>query len=127
LRQGGLESESIAAYIQWRKLAGDPQPDIDVLRQTYREAGWQSFDEQRHKILKARLEALRSKEKAPEPLSLAAAYAAIGDRDSAFQYLEQAYSNRNPRLTWIKSSLDWDPLRNDPRYHNLIRRMNLPD
>jgi hypothetical protein len=41
--------------------------------------------------------------------------------------LEQAYSERNPRLTWIKNSLDWEPLRTDPRYQSLVRRMDLPD
>lgn len=78
---------------------------------------------------KAKLEMLQSKPKSqsPGPVKLAALYAAIGDADMAVHYLEQAYSERNPRLTWIKSSVDWEPLHNDPRYHDLIRRMNLPD
>ncbi len=127
--KAGMESNFIEADLQWRKLAGDSQSDIGRLEAAYREAGRPAFDQQRRKILKSRLESIQKKSltELPGPISLAAEYAAIGDADAAFYYLDQAYSDRNPRLPWIKSSIAWEPLHNDPRYHNLIRRMNLPD
>lgn len=125
--KAGMESDSIAAYLRSRKLAGDPQADIDMLERAYREAGKTAFDQRRRTLLKARLESLRNSPASPGPITLAPGYAAIGDADRAFQYLERAYSDRNPRLTWIKSSIDWEPLHNDPRYHHLIQRMHLPE
>ena len=127
--KAGRGAESVDAYLHGRKLAGDPQSDIDALREAFHTGGQPAFDQQRRKLLKAKLEMLQSKPKSlsPGPVKLAALYAAIGDADMAVHYLEQAYSERNPRLTWIKSSVDWEPLHNDPRYHDLIRRMNLPD
>jgi TolB-like protein len=127
--KAGMESDCVAAYVQWRKLAGDSQADIDILQGAYRDAGRVGFEQLRRKILKARLESARKTAlsarktaltKLPGAVVMAARYAAIGDH-------EQAYVERNPRLTWIKSSLDWEPLRSDPRYQSLVRRMDLPD
>jgi hypothetical protein len=117
-----MESDCVAAYVQWRKLAGDSQADVDTLQGAYRDAGRVGFEQLRRKILKARLESARKTAltKLPGAVVMAARYAAIGDH-------EQAYVERNPRLTWIKSSLDWEPLRSDPRYQSLVRRMDLPD
>lgn len=127
--KAGAESESVAAELQWRKLAGYSDSDIAKLETAYREAGQPGLEQQRRRILKTRLDSIGKKPKAdlPSPIALAAQYAAIGDNDSAFHYLEQAYSERSPRLVWIKSSIDWEPLHNDQRYRSLIRRMNLPD
>ena len=126
--KAGRDAESVDAYLHGRKLAGDPQSDIDALQEAFRAGGRPAFDQQRNKMLKGKLELLRRKPKSqsPGPVQLASLCVAIGDADMALQYLEQAYSERNPRLTWIKSSIDWEPLHNDARYHNLIRRMNLP-
>ena len=127
--KAGMQSDSVAAYLNWRKLAGDSKADIDALQTAYQRGGWMAFDQRRRRILKRRLESLRNgpREKSPGSIALAAGYAAVGDADSAFHYLDQAYSERSPRLTWIKSSVDWEPLQNDPRYLVLIRRMNLPN
>ena len=64
------------------------------------------------------------------PTDVAGFYAAAGDKDRAFYWLEQAYKyrgqgvgspfvflNRNPML---------EPLRSDPRYKDLVRRIGLP-
>lgn len=58
-------------------------------------------------------------------LRLASAYVATGDKDRAFQHLEQAYKQRDPHLPFIKVSRVWDPLRSDPRFQDLLRRMKL--
>lgn len=53
-------------------------------------------------------------------------YAAIGDKDQAFEWLERAYENGD---SWPESMLVeplFDPLRDDPRFDDLVRRMNFP-
>jgi TolB-like protein/tetratricopeptide (TPR) repeat protein len=65
--------------------------------------------------------------KAGEPpanaFDLAAIYAALGDRDSAFQWLERAYDQR---IIWfLKVHPALDPLRGDPRYAELLKKTGL--
>jgi eukaryotic-like serine/threonine-protein kinase len=59
--------------------------------------------------------------------AIAVAYAAAGDRDHAFQYLEKAYSNQDNELFWALRYPALDVLRSDPRYKDLMRRLNLPE
>ena len=53
-------------------------------------------------------------------------YAAIGDKDQAFQWLDKAYSQKAEGLQLIKSIRSMDALRPDPRYAELLKRMGLP-
>jgi hypothetical protein len=59
--------------------------------------------------------------------SLATVYAYRGDKDLAFQALDTAYQHRNPDLLLLKVDPLLAGLRNDQRYHALVRRMNLPE
>ncbi len=49
----------------------------------------------------------------------------LGDHDQAFDWLDRAYANREPWLTLAKADPRFDPLRSDPRFHDLLRRMQL--
>jgi tetratricopeptide (TPR) repeat protein len=57
---------------------------------------------------------------------IAEIYIALGRQDQAFQWLEKAYEDRSEWLTWIAIEPKVDPIRGDPRFHELLRRMNLP-
>jgi hypothetical protein len=61
--------------------------------------------------------------------STAAAVAAalLGDRDQAFQYLEKAYADGDSKLLIGIRYPALDPLRSDPRYKDLMRRLDLPE
>ena len=52
-------------------------------------------------------------------------YARLGDRDRAFEWLERAFEERSVGLTLLKVSPVYDNLRADPRYEQLLRRLNL--
>jgi eukaryotic-like serine/threonine-protein kinase len=49
-----------------------------------------------------------------------------GDRDLAFQYLEKAYADGDNELLTVIRYPAFDPLRSDPRYADLMRRLGLP-
>ena len=57
------------------------------------------------------------------PLMFAEYYAALGDRDRAFEWLERAYRQRAPGLIELEVSYVWDNLRTDPRFRSLERRV----
>jgi TolB-like protein/Tfp pilus assembly protein PilF/predicted Ser/Thr protein kinase len=54
-------------------------------------------------------------------------YAALGKKSEAFEWLERAYDERSIGLGvgTLKVDPAYDPLRSDPRFHDLLRRMNL--
>ena len=57
---------------------------------------------------------------------IAEIYLALDDRDSAFSWLERAFSQRNGWLIHMRENPRFDRVRSDPRYLNLIQRLNLP-
>jgi len=57
---------------------------------------------------------------------IADVYISLGQHDQAFEWLEKAYEDRSGWLTWIAIEPKLDPIRNDPRFAVLLRRMNLP-
>ena len=68
------------------------------------------------------------------PVTTAELYAAVGDKERAFYWLEQAYSHRDLLATGTDDPLGWisedailEPLRSDPRFKDLLRRMGLPE
>jgi tetratricopeptide (TPR) repeat protein len=54
-------------------------------------------------------------------------YSALGDKDQAFQWLDHAFQERAYMLSFIKTDPRIDPLRSDPRYPDLLRRIGLPE
>jgi len=60
------------------------------------------------------------------PTEIAEVYARRGESDAAFQWLERAFTQRDSGLLWLKINVSLRPLRTDPRYGALLRRMGLP-
>jgi len=52
-------------------------------------------------------------------------YAALRDTDKVFEWLEKAYDERSPWLSYIKTHPDFDVIRDDSRYTSLLRKMGL--
>jgi TolB-like protein len=58
--------------------------------------------------------------------AIAAIYAGLGDRERMFQYLDAAYREHSHWLVWLKRDPRWDKFRADPRFENLVRKIELP-
>jgi serine/threonine-protein kinase len=54
---------------------------------------------------------------------LAAVYAGLGDKDQAFAWLEKDFQTRSGLLAWTRWTPAFEPLRSDPRFTDLLRRM----
>ncbi|MGI8639233.1 MAG: TPR end-of-group domain-containing protein, partial [Pyrinomonadaceae bacterium] len=60
-------------------------------------------------------------------LYVAAVYAGLGEKDKAFKGLEKDFQNRSGNLATIRWQIPYEPLRDDPRFKDLLKRMNLPE
>jgi TolB-like protein/DNA-binding winged helix-turn-helix (wHTH) protein len=66
-----------------------------------------------------------SRQRLIDPYILAWAYASIGDKKQALAWLEKAYLQHSNALTALKVDPVYDPLRNDPRFQNLLQHVGL--
>ena len=76
--------------------------------------------------LKSRLDQLLTDPRPRAIFGVAMLYAPLGHPSEAIASLEKAYSARSAGMAYIKSSPVFDPIRSDPRFQDLIRRMNFP-
>jgi hypothetical protein len=50
-----------------------------------------------------------------------------GDRDRTVQFLEKAFSSGSDEILFVIRYPAFDPFRSDPRFVDLMRRLNLPE
>ncbi len=100
-------------------LRGDPPEDIEALGLAYSESGPKGYWMWHLDRLKGRYDR--------NPTVAAIYYAQLGDRGQAFAWLEKAYEKHDMELFRLKYNLRFDPLRDDPRFQDLLRRMNFPE
>jgi tetratricopeptide (TPR) repeat protein len=120
LERLGRNDEAIAAYLKAAKLSGTPDEVITAQREAYQAGGMRGFWQKRLDTLKKLSERQRV-----SPLSMAMAHARLDEKDQALAWLEKAVEDRVPPVIHIKSFLEFENLRSDPRYAALLRRMRL--
>lgn len=62
-----------------------------------------------------------------DPPTLLTAHLAVGDKEEALADLEEAHSGHYNFFTTLKVEPVFDPLRGDPRFQDLLRRVGLAD
>jgi TolB-like protein/DNA-binding winged helix-turn-helix (wHTH) protein/Flp pilus assembly protein TadD len=67
------------------------------------------------------------KHKYVPPEEIAAVYVALGEKETAFEWLERAYQIRSASLINLKADPRFDNVRSDRRFSNLVRRIGLPE
>ena len=60
------------------------------------------------------------------PNSIAIIYSLAGDTDEAFAWLEEGYRRRESLMINVKGQPGFDPIRSDPRFEDLVRRIGFP-
>ena len=117
----GQPNEAIASLEKARSLSGGSPPVIGVLARAYAHAG------RRTEALRLVDELKRRQQKGYVPAAaFVQAYLAIGDNEQAFAWLERAYQEKSEILAYLKVESFFDPLRSDPRFADLVRRVGLP-
>ena len=69
---------------------------------------------------------LRSKGEYSSPITLAYVYAALDEKDEAIDWLEKGYQERAFSMQYLKVDPQWDKIRDDPRFRELIKKVGLP-
>jgi serine/threonine-protein kinase len=117
-------------------MTGDPKRGVDEFRQAYvldprpnylAWVGWtqaRAGDRAGAAEVLQRLRAL-SKTSYVQPYNFAIVYASLGEPDSSIAALERGVDLRSEEMLEIRSSVAMDPLRKDPRFQRILRRMNL--
>jgi adenylate cyclase len=60
------------------------------------------------------------------PFCQALVYLGLGEKSRAIDWLEKAYEGRSVWVAWLKVEPIYDPLRSDPRFQTLYKKMNFP-
>jgi len=119
----GKQLESIAEYQKAVELSGGDQDATAALAHAYAGVGRRAETEKMLRDLEQ-----KSTNVYVSPYLIATLYAALGDKDTAFKFLEKAYQEKSLDFSWyVKSDLRIDNLRSDPRYASLLRRMGLKE
>jgi len=114
LEEQGNEAEAFEWLIRSLIVQGVDNETVKRFRDTYRTDGWRA-------VLIERIDL--EKQTRPSDWRNAMGYAQVGDRDKAFEYLKKMYEQRNYFLHLLKEEPQLDPIRDDPRYADLVRRV----
>jgi TolB-like protein/DNA-binding winged helix-turn-helix (wHTH) protein/Flp pilus assembly protein TadD len=117
----GMYDEALKAYETAIGLAGRTPSYVCSLGLIYASAG-------RRAEAQKMLDELNqmSEQRYVPPALKAMLYAAFGQRDQAFSLLEEARAEHSPQLMNLLVEQGFDPLRPDPRFADLLRRVGLP-
>jgi serine/threonine-protein kinase len=81
---------------------------------------------QEARALLARISGPKGNANVAAPVLLAGVHVGLGEYDQAFTALEDAYQEHNFDLLFLRVSPLWDPIRDDPRFSALVRRVGIP-
>lgn len=113
----GREDEAMEL---WRNNINNPEY-LKALDEGYAEGGFPGANK---KIADLNAELAKTNNNI-HPMDIANQYALAGDIDNAIYWLEKAYEEHDPNLPYLLRPR-WDIFRDDPRFQDLCRRMNLP-
>jgi DNA-binding winged helix-turn-helix (wHTH) protein/tetratricopeptide (TPR) repeat protein len=116
----GMFAEALADTEKWRRVYGEGPWYWSNRAYIYGRAGRQ--DRARRELEK--LEQLDRRQQL-DPVNMLWAHLGVGDKEEALADLEKAYSEHFTILTTLKVEPAFDPLRSDPRFADLLRRVGL--
>jgi TolB-like protein/DNA-binding winged helix-turn-helix (wHTH) protein len=117
----GMQKEYIATLARFLTLYG--LPDVaESLRRNFAAAGY----EKALRELCLEVESLERREVIMVPGQIATLYNQIGNEEQALHWLEVALEERDGGMPYLNCDPEWDSLRSDPRFKEIVRRVGLP-
>ena len=119
-KQKRMYEESLAELEKGRGLLGEDSEVLSQIGYTYAVSG------RRGEAQKVLQELRRlSGQRYVSPYHIAVVYAGLGEKDDVFEWLEKAYERREARMNILKYAPEFDNLRSDRRYADLLKRVGL--
>ncbi|TMC13627.1 MAG: hypothetical protein E6J33_12655 [Chloroflexi bacterium] len=122
--QKGVPEKAVAEFKKAVEI--DPKESplhtflIAGLGQAYASAGMRSDAEQ---ILRRLLD--KTKQPYVSPFDIALIYIALGEKDTAFAWLNKAVAERSTFLVYSKWEPRLNPMRSDPRFGEMLKKIGL--
>jgi TolB-like protein/tetratricopeptide (TPR) repeat protein len=105
------------------QLSGDPRESdfASAIEKGFRSGGWKG-------ALAKGIEAKQRQRNTgySSAYEIALLYADLGDKNQAFRWLNTAYQERDTFVPGLKTDFQLDPLRSDPRFSEIVRKVGLP-
>ncbi|PYV98458.1 MAG: hypothetical protein DMG89_11075 [Acidobacteria bacterium] len=119
--QGGMYKEAIAQRQRVLTLSGNPDLAA-AIGEDYRKSGYTG-------VLQGWLEGLSevSRRGYVSPYNLAQIHARLGEKEQALSVLEQAYTERDSKLSFVKVDPVFDEIRSDARFQQVLKQLSFPD
>jgi TolB-like protein/lipoprotein NlpI len=113
-----MPDKAVDAWLKGSSLEGQTVESAQVLRDAFKQSGINGY-------LRKHIELLQEESKGRyiSPYFIAFDYAAMDEKDRAFEFLDKAYNERSSWLVELRVDPIWDLLRSDPRYADLLRRI----
>ena len=116
----GQFAKAFAEVQKAQELGGDPTRVLEILGSTQALSGdlasaQATVDRLRSGAISGRV----------SPYSVALIYTAMGKKSEALDWLEKGYREKDTWTPWVKVLVEWDSLRSEPRFADLLRRLSL--
>ena len=117
----GKYDQAVAQYGIAAKISGMPPEILSHANQVYAKSGWKAY-------LQTILDQVLNQTGGRRfpPFVIATYYARLGDKEQALAWLEKGYEERDFRMTMISVSFEFDGLRSEPRFQELVQKIGLP-
>jgi TolB-like protein/DNA-binding winged helix-turn-helix (wHTH) protein len=129
----GRGTESLQEFLEAEKQLGLREDRLKELKQAYQQTGYPGYW---RKTLAFSLEASKQPRKFAvtsgygswdymDTVDVGAVQVRVGDFHGAFETLNKAFTKHDAALIYLNVDPTWDPIRSDPRFQILLRRIRL--
>jgi eukaryotic-like serine/threonine-protein kinase len=118
----GMYDEAVREYTNASALGTVLKEIPAKAHDIFKKSGWKAYVEFNLQQLVE-----NAAERRFPPFVVATFYAKVGRNDEAITWLERGYEERDFRMTLLSVAFEFDSLRSDPRFKELVRRMGLPE
>jgi eukaryotic-like serine/threonine-protein kinase len=123
--QKAMYKEAATEEQRYLVLSGDEEGAAALARDFTASGYERAMRNQYRKNLDLLKEAAASNQAYVSPMYFVFIYARLGEKDQAFAWLDRAFAERQPWLTQLRTDPQFQPLRSDPRFGDLVRRIGL--
>ena len=118
--QKGLYEQAVTAHLNGRNYSGFSPETRAALREAYATSGWRGFWQKTLEVEKE-----RAKQRYASPYRFGEIYARLGEKDQELHWLDRAFEEHKYQMSALHVDPVWDDFRSDPRFTNLLRRIDL--